>query len=118
MLTNEAKWIGNALSELPLRIASPCLNLGSSTANFRAVLQPHIERYVIAPAKARGMQFIHADIKEAPGVDIVGDIYDPDFQAQLSALAPGSILCCNMLEHVSCLRPRIHSWVLGDDSRG
>src|SRR5581483_7834983 len=44
--------------------------------------------------------FIHADIKEAPGVDIAGDIYDPAFQAQLAAFAPSSILCCNMFEHV------------------
>jgi hypothetical protein len=100
MLANEAIWIGNALSELPLVMASPCLNLGSSTEYFRKVIQPWIEEHIIAPEEARGMRFIHADVKEAPGVDVAGDIYDPAFQARLAAYAPGSILCCNVFEHV------------------
>jgi hypothetical protein len=100
MLTNEAVWIGDILSALPLDMVSPCLNLGSSTAHFRKFIQPCIEQYIIAPGEARGMRFIHADIKEAAGVDVAGDIYNPAFQAQLAASAPGSILCCNMFEHV------------------
>jgi len=100
MLTNEAVWIGKALSALPVDVISPCLNLGSSTAHFRKVLQPHIEKHIIAPCEARGVRFIHADMKEAPGVDVTGDILDPAFQAQLATMTPGSILCCNMFEHV------------------
>jgi hypothetical protein len=100
MLANEAIWIGNVLTALPLNVASPCLNLGSSTDNFRKIVQPCIERYIIAPGEARGMRFIHVDIKEAPGVDMTGDVYDPAFQARLAASKPGSILCCNMFEHV------------------
>lgn len=100
MLTNEAKWIGHALSMLPLEATSPCLNLGSSTEYFRKIKQPCIERFIIAPEEKRGMKFIHADIKEEPGIDVAGDIYDPAFQAQLAAFRPGSILCCNMFEHV------------------
>jgi SAM-dependent methyltransferase len=100
MLISEAEWIGDALSALPVNTISPCLNLGSSTAHFREVSQPYIEDHIIAPNKARGVRFIHADMKEAPGVDVTGDISDPGFQAQLGAIAPGSILCCNMFEHV------------------
>lgn len=101
MLANEAKWIGDFLAKLPLDMASPCLNLGSSTANFRKNTQPCIERCIIAPEEARGMRFIHADIKDAPGVDLAGDIHDPAFQVRLAASAPATILCCNMFEHVS-----------------
>lgn len=100
MLTNEAKWIGDFLSALPLDSASPCLNLGSSTEYFRKIEQPCISQYITAPAEASGMRFIHADVKKAPGVDVAGDIYDPAFQARLAAFAPRSMLCCNMFEHV------------------
>jgi len=106
MLRNEAKWIGDVLSALPLNVASPCLNLGSSTESFRKVEQPYIEEHIIAPGEGRGMRFIHADVKKAPGVDIAGDIFDPQFQAQLAATAPGSVLCCNMFEHVTD-RPKL-----------
>jgi SAM-dependent methyltransferase len=100
MLSNEAIWIGRAMAALPVDVISPCLNLGSSTAHFRKISQPYIEDCIIGPSAARGVRFIHADIKAAPGVDVTGDILDPAFQSRLAALAPGSILCCNMFEHV------------------
>jgi SAM-dependent methyltransferase len=100
MLINEAIWIGNVLSGLPADVISPCLNLGSSTKEFRTAIQPYIEEYIIGPNEARGIRFIHADIKEAPGVDMAGDIYDPIFQQSLAARSAGGILCCNMFEHV------------------
>jgi len=100
VLTNEAIWIGKAMAELPVDMISPCLNLGSSTAHFRKVGQPHIEAQIVARGEARGVQFIHADMKDEPGVDVAGDILDPAFQAILAALAPGCVLCCNIFEHV------------------
>jgi SAM-dependent methyltransferase len=100
MLANEAEWIGSALAALPVEVISPCLNLGSSTAHFRTVVQPYIEDRIIAPNEARGVRFIHADMKEASGVDVAGDILDPAVEARLAAMKPGSILCCNMFEHV------------------
>jgi hypothetical protein len=100
MLANEAVWISNAMSALPVEVISPCLNLGSSTAHFRKVSQPYIEDQIIRLNEVRGVRFIHADVKVEPGVDVAGDIFDAAFQAQLAALAPGSILCCNMFEHV------------------
>jgi SAM-dependent methyltransferase len=100
MLATEAIWIGNAMSALPADVISPCLNLGSSTAHFRKVLQPYIEEHIITPSEARGVRFIHADVKEAPGVDVTGNIFDLGFQTRLAAMKPGSILCCNMFEHV------------------
>jgi len=101
MLVSEAEWLGKALSVLPLAEVSPCLNLGSSTVDFRTVIQPHIRDQIIAPNEARGVSFIHADEKDAPGVDVVGDIFDPECQALLESIRPASILCCNMFEHVT-----------------
>jgi hypothetical protein len=100
MLAAEAKWIGETLRSLPVDAISPCLNLGSSTAAFRTEVQGYIHEHIIAPNEARGVRFIHADLKNAPGVDVAGDIFDPECQAELAALCPASILCCNMLEHV------------------
>jgi len=101
MLINEARWIGNALAELPLDQISPCLNLGSSTETFRKIQQPWIEQYVLAPGAKRGIRFIHADLKHAAGVDVAGDIFDSEFQRRLSSYSPRSVLCCNMFEHVT-----------------
>ena len=96
---NEAIWIGKVLSALPVELASPCLNLRSSE-NFRKIDQPWIQQYILAPGEARGMRFVHTDVKKAPGVDLAGDIYEAEFQAHLLAFAPRSVLCCNMFEHV------------------
>lgn len=101
MLPAEAKWIGKALSSLSADQISPCLNLGSSTGEFRTLLQRHINDYLIAPNEARGVRFIHADIKKEPGVDIAGDIFDPEYRVTLTAMKPACVLCCNMFEHVS-----------------
>ena len=100
MLPAEAKWIGDALGSLPADKISPCLNLGSSTGEFRTLIQPHIQNDLISPNEARGVKFIHADIKKAPGVDMAGDIFDPEYRMTLAAMRPASVLCCNMFEHV------------------
>jgi SAM-dependent methyltransferase len=100
MLAAEAKWIGDTLGSLPVNAISPCLNLGSSTAAFRTEVQSYIQQHLIAPNEARGVRFIHADLKKAPGVDVAGDVFDPAYQAELAALRPASILCCNLFEHV------------------
>lgn len=93
----EAKWIGEAL----LRVEGPILNLGSSTKEFREVQKPHIDERVFAPLRAKGVSVIHADIKPAPGVDMVGDVLDPAYIDKLVALGVKSILVSNLLEHVS-----------------
>ena len=100
MLNNEAAWIGKALLALPTERVSPCLNLGSSTASFRKIRQPYIEDKIVQPNEARGVKFIHADLKAAPGVEIIGDVFDPTFRTRLQELAVGSLLCCNVFEHV------------------
>jgi hypothetical protein len=100
MLPAEAKVIGALLAQLPVDDVSPCLNLGSGTAEFRNVLQRYITDDLTAPNEMRGVKFIHADMKKEPGVDFAGDIYDPEYRATLAAMRPASLLCCNMFEHV------------------
>ncbi|MBL0946733.1 hypothetical protein [Brevundimonas sp.] len=96
MRVSEAKWIRGALKG----IDGPILNLGSSTKTFREDLKPHIDREVFSPLRADGVEVVHADMKQAPGVDLVGDITDPVYQEQLVARHFRAILVSNLLEHV------------------
>lgn len=100
MRVTEAKWIGGQLAELDERGISPLIELGSSTGLFRSQLQPHIDREIHAPLTARGVEVIHCDLKADEGVDVAGDIFDPEIQAALRKVGAHSILCCNMFEHV------------------
>ncbi len=79
---------------------TPLLNLGSSDARFREMAKPHIERELFAPLRAAGLEIFHADLRDAPGVDIVGDILDPQIQQRLREGRFGTILIANMLEHI------------------
>lgn len=110
MRIEEAAWI--AAQDMP----SPVLELGSSTAHFRTISQPHIDAMIHAPLRQKGIRVFHADLKAAPGVDIVGDFSDPEVTAELQAVRARTVLCSNMFEHVldraalaricdSCLEP-------------
>jgi hypothetical protein len=101
MLVAEARAIGELLARLPASEIDPCLNLGSSTADFRQRVQPHIDVEVFAPLRQRGITVLHADMKAADGVDLVGDIFDPAFKNRLRDLSPKLIICSNLLEHLT-----------------
>ena len=79
---------------------SPLLNLGSSDARFREEAKPHIEALLFAPLRSAGVAIVHADLRDAPGVDLAGDILDPAVQARLAAMRFRCVLIANMLEHV------------------
>ena len=79
---------------------SPLLNLGSSTGAFRAQAKPHIERQLFAPLRAAGVEIVHSDLKQADGVDVVGDILDPTVRSALKDRGFRALLIANMLEHV------------------
>lgn len=101
MFQQEAIWIAKFLySERP-RDLFPMLNVGSSTKDFRVRVQPWIDALIFAPARKAGFQVIHLDVKDAPGVDVVGDLTDRTFCAQLAATNIQSALCSNLLEHVT-----------------
>lgn len=100
MRPSEAVWIGKALASIDASSLDPVVELGSSTSEFRTVVQPHIDREIHAPLRERGIRIITTDLKEAPGVDISGDIYDRDIRDSIKAVAPRCVLGCNILEHV------------------
>lgn len=79
---------------------SPLLNLGSSTRAFREQAKPHIERELFGPLRAAGVDVFHSDLKQADGVDLAGDIMDPEVRAQLKGRGFRALLAANLLEHV------------------
>ena len=76
------------------------LNLGSSTRHFRQVEQPHVARELIRPLEAAGVEIVHSDLKAADGVDIAGDVREPEVAATLRMRGFRCALCANLLEHV------------------
>ncbi len=101
MHIKESVWIGEQLRAMPDRDLFPLLDIGSSTLEFRTVDQPHLERNMYGPMRARGGKVWHADIKAAEGVDLVGDLTDPAFCARLRDLNVRSALITNVLHHVT-----------------
>ncbi|GBD37280.1 hypothetical protein HRbin36_02411 [bacterium HR36] len=104
MLVEEARWFRQWLEHFEAAELSPMLNVGSQTRRFRQYVQPWIEHYIFGPLARRGVQVLHADIRAGEGVDLVGDLTDPSFLAQLQAHRFRSLFCSNLLEHV--LQPR------------
>jgi hypothetical protein len=80
--------------------ASPLLNLGSSTGAFRERIKPHIERELFAPMRKAGVQVVHSDRKAGEGVDVAGDLLDPQLIARFKAMGFRCVLLSNVLEHV------------------
>ena len=64
---------GNFRRRFPL-----LLNLGSSSTEIREVVQPWIENQVFRPLRVRGVEVIHVDMRELPGVDVRADVTDPE----------------------------------------
>lgn len=101
MLRTEAEWIRAQLAKLDFALLSPVLNVGSSPADFREKVQPFIDSCIFVPLRQRGILIAHSDIQDAPGVDLVGDLNDESFVADLASRGFRTILCCNLLEHVA-----------------
>lgn len=101
MRVEEAEAVGSMLAGLSPAAISPLLNIGSSTRRFRTENQPHIHRSIFGPLESRGVKVVHADLKAADGVDLVGDVLDVNFREHIRSLGPRAILCSNVLEHVA-----------------
>lgn len=99
MLTEEAMWLGDHLCRMGYE-HYPMINIGSSSGDFRERIQPHINRYIFDPLREQGKKVLHADMKDADGVDLVGDMNDGDFVGRIKNLRARSILCSSLLEHV------------------
>lgn len=101
MMIQEARWFAEQLARLNPTLIFPMCNVGSSTGAFRTVEQPWIDSLIFAPLVQRGGAVSHLDIKEASGVDIVGDFEDPVFLQRLKKMEFRSVFCSNLLEHVA-----------------
>lgn len=101
MLIQEAQWFARQIDEIGAPSLFPMLNVGSSTWDFRHRQQPWIDKYIFAPARHKKLTVYHADIKVGKGIDIVGDLTDNAFLERLIALQCRSVLCSNLLEHVT-----------------
>ena len=97
----EAHWLCARLLDLGPALASPIANIGSSTAEFREVKKPHIQHALFGPLADAGFAVQHIDIKAADGVDLVGDLNDAAFVADLLGRGFRSVICSNLLEHVA-----------------
>lgn len=100
MRIEEASTIARWIAELELPKGAVCLNVGSSTGKFRREAQPHIERELFAPLAKAGLRVIHCDMKQAEGVDEVGDVLNAAFRERLRAYEAQVLICSNLLEHL------------------
>jgi hypothetical protein len=100
MFEAEARWLRRALDAFPQERLSPLLNLGSSSAVVREIVQPWIENELFCPLRDRGVEIIHVDMRKSPGVDIQVDLTDAADVRRLAGYRSKALLCCNLLEHV------------------
>ncbi len=100
MMREEARWFGQRMSEMDPADVFPMCNVGSSTEDFRRRIQPWVDEYIFAPLRQQNRIVRHLDMKQSPGVDIVGDLSDSRFLEELSQMSFRSVFCSNLLEHV------------------
>ena len=98
MFREEAIWVREVLINLPL-LGKKVANLGSSTSEFRQIVQPHINKEIIIPLEDKGAIITHIDIKKDAGVDIEADLTAMDFSDAVNLIFD-LVICTNMLEHV------------------
>jgi SAM-dependent methyltransferase len=101
MFRQEAEWIETNLKRVEAEALSPLLDIGSSTQEFRTVQKPHIHNQLFAPLTSRGIRVIYADLKAGEGIDVTADLLSDEGFADMQALGLKTILCCNVLEHVT-----------------
>lgn len=100
MFREESLWIKHAFQKLkPVAGAADVANIGSSTAHFRKVIQPHIHNNIIDSLQKSGWNIFNVDLKSEDGVDLVADVTSPSFSHPYKDRFAITI-CTNLLEHV------------------
>src|SRR5260370_9086510 len=97
----ESAWLGQRLASLSSDELFPMLKVGCSTEDYRTVEQPWIDANIFAPLRKRGGKIIHLDMKEARGVDIVGDLLDPKFLDRLGHITVRSVMASSLFQYVT-----------------
>jgi hypothetical protein len=100
MLYEESVWFKNMIQQY-VEPNSLVLNIGSSTKQFIEVDQPYIKQNLFDELAKKNCAVKNIDIKQAEGVDLVGDVTDPAFIQTLKQLNPSFIICSNLLEHLT-----------------
>jgi hypothetical protein len=70
---------------------------------YRTHEYPYIQEHLFEPLIARGGPIWHQDLKQDPGVDVVGDLTHPHVVEQLISLRPRTVLCNGCLLHLERL---------------
>jgi hypothetical protein len=109
MLIEESIWIKTIFEKYFSEENFPLLNIGSSTVHFRKVVQPQIHEHVFLPLENKNLKIIHLDMKMEEGVDLIGDLSNDEFRSSLKKIGIKSVLCSNLLEHLSDPRPICNS---------
>ena len=99
MLYEESLWFKKMI-EQHVQSNSLVLNIGSSTKEFIEVDQPYIKHHLFDELAKKNCTVKNIDIKQAEGVDLVGDVTDKNFTDTLRQLNPSIIICSNLLEHL------------------
>lgn len=100
MLYEESLWFKNTIQKYA-QPNSLVLNIGSSTKEFIEVTQPYIKANLFDEFAKKNCLVKNIDIKQAEGVDLVGDVTDPAFIEKLKQLNASFIICSNLLEHLT-----------------
>ena len=99
MLYEESLWFKKMI-EQHVQSNWLVLNIGSSTKEFIEVDQPYIKQHLFDELAKKNCSVKNIDIKQAEGVDLVGDVTDKNFTDTLRQLNPSIIICSNLLEHL------------------
>lgn len=99
MLYEESVWFKNIIQHY-VQPNSVVLNIGSSTKEFIEKDQPYIKQNLFDELSKKSCRVKNVDIKQAEGVDLVGDVTDSTFVDTLKQLNPAIIICSNLLEHL------------------
>ncbi len=118
MLIAEAQWIGKNIFSAEPEKFFPMLNIGSSTEEFRTIDQPWIDEHLTAPARKKNFKIINIDVKKETGVDVVIDFHALPTNGKLTNLNFNSILCSNVLEHLTNREQLCHSVVAATPTGG
>ena len=100
MLYEESLWFKNTIQKHAQQGAL-VLNIGSSTKEFIEITQPYIKANLFDEFAKKNCIVKNIDIKQADGVDFVGDVTDPSFINQLKQQNASFIICSNLLEHLA-----------------
>jgi hypothetical protein len=101
MYLRESEWLGRRLASLPSDELLPMLNVGSCTEEYRTIMQPWIDQNILALIRKRGGKVYHMDMKEARGVDIVGDLLDREFLDRIAQMKVRSVMVSSLFQHVT-----------------